>query len=97
MIIYVDIDGTITKSSVGKNYAASEPVQEHIDKINKLYDEGHTIIYWTARGRVTGLDWRELTMQQLTDWGCKFHDVILNLKPAYDLLIDDKSRRIEEI
>ncbi len=26
------------------------PYEDRIEKINKLYDEGHTIIYLTARG-----------------------------------------------
>jgi hypothetical protein len=95
MIIYVDIDGTICDTVGG--YANAKPNHENIAKINKLFDEGHTIIYWTARGKVTGLNWNELTIQQLNDWGCKYHDVVMNSKPAYDLLIDDKSKRIEEI
>ena len=77
-------------------YEDAQPIYENIDKINKLYDEGHTIIYWTARGTVTKIDWIELTRQQLYDWGCKCHDVRVG-KPQYDLWIDDKSMRIEEV
>ena len=95
MLIYVDIDGTICHTKGG--YMNAKPIQKNIDKINKLFDEGNFIVYWTARGKVTGKDWSELTGQQLTDWGCKYHDLIMNTKPAYDLLIDDKSKRIEEI
>jgi len=95
MIIYVDIDGTICNTKSG--YPKAKPIKENIDKINKLYNEGHTIIYWTARGRVSKKDWTDLTNQQLLNWGCKFHDVIMNQKPSFDLLIDDKSKRIEEI
>ena len=32
---------------------------DRIEKINKLYDEGHTIIYMTARGAVTKVDYKE--------------------------------------
>ena len=99
MRIFVDIDGTIceTPNLDGKwVYKLSSPIQAHVDKINKLYDEGHTIIYWTARGTVTKIDWIELTRQQLYDWGCKCHDVRVG-KPQYDLWIDDKSMRIEEV
>ena len=95
MLIYVDIDGTICKTTGG--YPNAKPIKANIAKINKLYDEGHTIVYWTARGKTTGIDWTALTGQQLTRWGCKYHDVIMNTKPNFDLLIDDKSRRIEEI
>lgn len=95
MVIYVDIDGTICETEGG--YPNAKPIPENIDKINKLFDEGHIIVYWTARGKISGHDWTELTGQQLVDWGCKYHDVIMNSKPAFDLLIDDKSKRIEEI
>ena len=37
--------------------------------INKLYDEGHTVVYWTARGSTTGIDWGDLTQNQLKEWG----------------------------
>lgn len=95
MLIYVDIDGTICHTEGG--YDNSKPDYSAIAKINKLYDEGHTIVYWTARGQATGKDWTELTAMQLVRCGCKFHDVIMRQKPSYDLLIDDKSIRIEEL
>jgi phosphoglycolate phosphatase-like HAD superfamily hydrolase len=95
MLIYCDIDGTICDTKGG--YANAKPIKKNIAKINKLYDEGNIIVYWTGRGRTTGIDWSALTAQQLTRWGCKFHDVIMNAKPAYDRIIDDKSIRIEEI
>ena len=94
MIIYVDIDGTICHTN-GINYEDASPRHSQISKINDLY-ENHTIIYWTARGTVTKIDWLELTKKQLDDWGCKYHDVRVG-KPQYDLWIDDKSMRIEEV
>jgi histidinol phosphatase-like enzyme len=94
-IIYVDIDGTIC--TLVKDYQDAKPIPEHIDKVNKLYDEGHTIVYYTARGQVTKRDWEKLTKKQLKDWGCKHHELKMNHKPHYDLLICDKSKRIEEI
>lgn len=94
-IIYVDIDGTIC--TISKPYSDAQPVYEHIEKINNLYDEGHRIIYYTARGMATKVDYTELTKKQLADWGCKFTELIMNQKPDYDLYICDKSKRIEEI
>ena len=70
---------------------------ENIAKINELYDEGHYIKYWTARGSVTGIDWLETTVEQLDNWGCLYHELSVGEKPAYDLLICDKTKRIEEI
>jgi hypothetical protein len=90
MIIYIDIDETICESPENRDYTTAIPIQKNIVKANKLYDEGHTIIYWTARGTTTGIDWREVTEKQFSDWGIKYHDLKLG-KPYYDLFIDDKN------
>ena len=45
----VDIYGTICYTE-GSNYEDSEPMQERIERLNKLFDEGNEIHYWTARG-----------------------------------------------
>tara|TARA_B100000029_G_scaffold387916_1_gene383973 strand:+ start:475 stop:762 length:288 start_codon:yes stop_codon:yes gene_type:complete len=95
MLIYVDIDNTICVTR-GTDYHNSQPRYDQIAKINELYDQGNEIIYWTARGSVSGMDWTLLTKQQLTQWGAKHHDVKLG-KPHYDLFICDKSKRIEEL
>lgn len=95
-IIYVDIDETICTGGLKYDYTLAKPIQENIDKINKLYDEGNIIYYWTARGSTTGFNWRPTTEKQLSDWGVKYHQLRMN-KPGYDILIDDKSKRIEEI
>jgi CMP-N,N'-diacetyllegionaminic acid synthase len=90
MIIRVDIDETICEYEGNREYPLAKPIQERIEKVNKLYDDGHTIVYWTARGSVTKKDWAELTVTQLKEWGAKYHKVELG-KPHYDLYIDDKS------
>lgn len=94
MRIFVDIDGTICKT-IKSDYENSKPYSSRISKINKLYENGHTIIYWTARGGSSGIDWTDLTKQQLENWGCKYHELLMK-KPSYDLYIDDKSINSEE-
>lgn len=95
-VIYVDIDETICKTSSTRDYSLATPIIENIEKINKLYDEGNTIVYWTARGSRKQINWYNLTYSQLNDWGAKFHELRVD-KPYYDLFIDDKTLRIEEI
>jgi len=94
MVIYVDIDETICNTEESKNnardYSFSEPIKENIEKINRLYDEGHRIIYWTARGTLTGIDWMDVTKEQFEKWGVKHHEVHMG-KPYYDLFICDKA------
>jgi hypothetical protein len=97
MLIYVDIDETICTYEGERNYPDAIPIKENIEKINLLYDQGNHIKYWTARGAVTKKDWRELTIKQLDEWGCKYHEISTGEKPPYDLLICDKTKRIEEI
>ena len=89
MIIYVDIDNTVFKTK-GTNYEDSVPMPRRIEKINKLYDNGNTIVYWTARGTGSGKDYLKLTEDQLRKSGAKFHNLLMG-KPVYDLFIDDKN------
>ena len=98
----VDIDGTICTPTIGRDYHKAEPWQDRIKVLNKLYDEGNHIIYFTARamGRFSGHSHYiasekakevlfDLTKQQLNDWGVKYHELIMG-KPHADLFIDDK-------
>ena len=89
-IIYVDIDETICLTEESRDYSLSIPIVNNIKKVNELFDEGNTIIYWTARGTVTGIDWRSVTESQFKQWGVKYHDLKFG-KPSYDLFIDDKN------
>ena len=99
MKIFVDIDETICfYDGVDRlGYKNAIPNEKNIAKINKLYDEGHEITYWTARGSYSGIDYLELTANQLDEWGCQYHELSVGEKPNYDLLIYDKTKRIEEI
>ena len=90
MEIYIDIDETICESPEDRNYNHAQPIVENINKANKLYDEGHTVVYWTARGTGSGIDWRETTEKQFEKWGVKYHKLKFG-KPIYDLFIDDKN------
>ena len=85
----VDIDNTICTQTTS-DYPNAHPFLDRIAKINQLFDDGHYIIYWTARGQSTGIDWSELTAQQLQQWGCKHHELWMN-KPSYDVWVDDKA------
>ena len=97
MNIYVDIDDTICfhQHKDTRSYENAKPYESRIRHVNSLYDNGHKIIYWTARGTVTGIDWRDVTEEQLKRWGCKYHELILK-KPAYDIFIDDKNINCHE-
>jgi len=100
--IYVDIDETICfydeKIPLNgvKDYSKAIPNFENINKINKLFEEGHIITYWTARGSRSKIDWYEFTEKQLKEWNVKYTNLRCD-KPYYDLFIEDRSKRIEEL
>lgn len=95
---FVDIDETICFYEGERKYNLSKPNYKNISKINRLYNEGWKIIYWTARGASSNIDYKEHTINQLNEWGCKYHDLIIGKeKGSFDLVIDDKAKRIEEL
>jgi quercetin dioxygenase-like cupin family protein len=94
MNIFVDLDNTLCETQ-DSNYTESKPIKERINKVNKLKDDGNKITIWTARGQTSGIDYKELTQKQLTDWGIRY-DKLLMGKPSYDLYIDDKSVNVDK-
>lgn len=102
---YVDIDETICFYEDKRVYNLAVPNYVNIDKINKLKEEGWHITYYTARGGASKINYYEFTYMQLMEWGCVFDELIVGhnddptvvIKPSYDLIIDDKAKRIEEL
>ncbi len=96
MVYVFDIDNTICKTE-GSNYSESQPWIDRIAEINELYDSGHTVIYFTARGmgRTNNnvIEAHKIlysfTKRQLESWGAK-HTTLMLGKPAADVYIDDK-------
>jgi hypothetical protein len=96
-IAYVfDIDETICHTE-GSDYDNSQPIMKRIEAVNKLYDEGHTVLFLTARGMCRNkndqlasiAELYDFTFNQLTGWGVRFHQLFLG-KPSGDIYIDDK-------
>ena len=87
-----------------QKYLYCEPYQETIELINSLYDDGHKIVIYTARGMTQyngniALIYSELyskTIQQLDSWGLKYHQLVMG-KIHYDVLIDDKALNSQNI
>ena len=88
-LVYIfDIDGTILQPAI--RYAECIPFPKRIEKVNQLYDAGHKIVYWTARGATSDTDWYSFTKKQLDDFGCKYHEFYTR-KPHYHVWVDDKA------
>lgn len=93
-----DIDGTICKNIVaGGSYTEAIPYLDRIAKINALFDAGHDITFFTARGmgrhkgdvKAVNVEFYDMTYAQLISWNVKFHRLILG-KPSGDFYVDDK-------
>ena len=91
----VDIDGVIASLVSNNDYTLSQPILENICIINRLYEAGHKIILFTARGSATGIDWENLTRSQMTEWNVHYHMLQFG-KPAADYYIDDRLITLEE-
>jgi hypothetical protein len=102
MTFVFDIDGTICTLTDGE-YGKAKPLKQRIEKINKLYEEGNTIVFHTARGMgrtdnnalMAHRLFFYLTETQLEDWGVKYHNLFMG-KPSGDLYIDDKGVKDED-
>ena len=92
-----DIDGTICYKDDDQDYEQSMPYEHRIEFINRLYDDGNEIVFFTARGMgrhnnnaaLAIQEFYSLTENQLNSWGVKYHQLILG-KPSGDLYVDDK-------
>jgi len=89
MIYCFDLDGTLCTHE--KNYREAKPITERIERVNKLYSDGNTIIIDTARGKTTKIDWSQITINQLTKWRVKYHSLRVGQKLTADFYIDDKA------
>ncbi len=100
MTYVFDIDGTICTKVNDGNYVNAKPEVFRIKIVNRLYDEGNTIILYTARGmgrhnnnsQSANDEFYELTVKQLLLWGVKYHQLFLG-KPAGDIYVDEKGMR----
>lgn len=90
MIYCFDLDGTLCTNK-SDDYNIAEPIIDRIKKVNKLYDEGHTIFIDSARGSITKIDWQKVTEKQLKKWGLKYHVIRTGNKMFADYYIDDKA------
>lgn len=84
-----DIDGVIALKREDLDYGQALPNERMIAIVNRLYDMGNRIVLFTARGYVTGIDWRSVTEKQMEEWGVKYHELKMG-KPNADFYIDDK-------
>ena len=72
----IDIDGTICDdipNEEPKRMATAELYPDALETINKWFDEGHVITYFTSRTE----DHREVTEKWLNENGFKYHALLM--------------------
>jgi hypothetical protein len=94
LVYCFDIDGTLCTNTDGK-YPEAKPLPDRIAVVNSLRAAGHIIKLFTARGGTTGIDWRDLTEQQMQRWGVQYDELIMG-KPEADIFIDDKAHNADQ-
>ena len=77
-IFIIDIDGTVCENIMNEEgqerMLNALPIQNSINEVNRLYDEGHFICFFTARTD----EFKEVTEEWLKRHGVKFHQIIYN-------------------
>jgi mannose-6-phosphate isomerase-like protein (cupin superfamily) len=92
---FIDLDNILCNTQ-NSNYMNSNPILERIEYVNNLKKEGNHITIWTARGAKSGINYRELTKQQLSNWNVQYDELLMG-KPDYDIYIDDKSFNVDTL
>ncbi len=73
----IDIDGTITEdvpNEEPERMVTCEPFPDALETLNKWYDEGHIITFFTSRTE----EHREVTETWLDKHGFKYHGILMN-------------------
>lgn len=99
-----DLDGTLCTQEKSGEYEKALPITHMINIVNFLYDEGHDITIFTARGMNTYEDdvdaarnaYWNITVKWLMENGVK-HNRLRFGKPAADYYVDDKAMTLEQI
>lgn len=76
-VYLVDIDGTICEDIKNEDshlYPTAKVIPESVSIINRLYDEGNTVVFFTARESKD----KTITLTWLWRNGFKFHNLIMD-------------------
>ncbi len=88
MQIVIDVDGTICTEEKTYSRSMAKVIKDAVESVNNLYDDGHTIILYSARS------WQEYEMTE--DWlkrhNFRYHQLVMG-KPIGEVWIDDRAVR----
>lgn len=86
MQIVIDMDGTICSEEKTYSRPMAKIMVDAVESINDLYDEGNTIIIYSARS------WQEYEMTEhwLKEHNIRYSQLVMG-KPIGDVWIDDRA------
>lgn len=84
--VIIDLDGVIAEEKPTFERPLAKPIAGAKKSVNSLFEEGHTIVLYSARS------WSEYLMTEnwLKKNGIKYHQLIMG-KPVGDVWIDDRA------
>ena len=91
-ILAIDLDGVLAKPTSSDKYESATPIIENIEKVNKLFDQGHRIVIHTARGWFQ----YDLTERWLKKNNVKYSQLVMGKLYAHSY-VDDLGRTLEEV
>jgi len=91
-ILAIDLDGILAKPISSDKYEVAIPISENIEKVNKLFDLGHRIMIYTARGWFL----YDLTEKWLKKNNVKYTQLVMG-KLYCHANVDDMNYTLEEI
>lgn len=80
-----DVDGTLLTQQAPGEYGKAKPIEGRMEIVNKLFDDGHQIVFYTSRN----FKYMQMTYKQLRTFGFKFHHIAFG-KPHADFIVDDR-------
>lgn len=93
--IFSDIDGTLIEQvpfeDLNPNIVNVLPGVK--EKMNQWYEEGHYIVLTTARPE----ELRNITIQQMTNAGIPYHQLVMGIGRNERILINNNSRNTPEV
>ena len=75
--IMIDIDGTVADDIAGQDaygFANAGVLDNAVESVNRLYDQGHRITFFTARRE----EYRVVTEIWLNKYKFKYHTLLMN-------------------
>lgn len=91
-IIAVDLDGVLAKPTSSDKYEFAQPIPENIEKVNKIFDQGHRVVIHTSRGWFQ----YDLTERWLKKNNIKYSQLVMGKLYAH-AYIDDLNHTFETI